>query len=76
MTPWQGPISKKSRPASGNFSDAPITMRTVKEGLRRLRIEGAEADDHDLVVAAYMSEDFREGMEAFLGKRKPNWKGR
>jgi enoyl-CoA hydratase len=55
---------------------APITMRTVKEGLRRLRVEGAEAEDHDLVVAAYMSDDFREGMEAFLGKRKPNWKGK
>jgi len=24
----------------------------------------------------YMSQDFREGMEAFLGKRSPNWTGR
>ena len=55
---------------------APITLRTTKEGLRRLRVEGAKADDRDLVVAAYMSEDFKEGLEAFLGKRKPEWSGR
>jgi enoyl-CoA hydratase len=29
-----------------------------------------------LLLKAYMSEDFREGMDAFLNKRKPNWKGR
>jgi enoyl-CoA hydratase/carnithine racemase len=57
-------------------SHAPITMRATKEGLRRLRLEGAGADDRDLIVEAYMSEDFREGMEAFLAKRKPDWKGR
>ena len=55
---------------------APITLRVTKEGLRRLRIEGSAADDRDLVLAAYLSEDFREGLEAFLAKRKPEWRGR
>ena len=55
---------------------APITLRTTKEALRRLRLEGAKADDRDLVLAAYMSGDFAEGREAFLAKRAPRWKGR
>ncbi len=69
-------ISRVDALAGQLAGHAPITMRTIKEGLRRLRVEGAEAEDKDLIVQAYMSEDFKEGMEAFLGKRKPNWKGR
>ncbi|MBC8130238.1 MAG: enoyl-CoA hydratase/isomerase family protein [Rhizobiaceae bacterium] len=57
-------------------SHAPITMRATKEALRRLRIDGAAADDRDLIVEAYTSADFKEGIEAFLGKRTPRWTGR
>ena len=55
---------------------APLTMRATKEALRRLSAppEGVEGDD--LVLMCYMSEDFREGMDAFLAKRPPRWKGR
>jgi 1,4-dihydroxy-2-naphthoyl-CoA synthase len=28
------------------------------------------------VLMCYMSQDFREGMDAFLTKRKPVWQGR
>lgn len=54
---------------------APLTMQATKEALRRLRI-GERDNDKDLIVQCYMSEDFREGMEAFLAKRTPDWKGR
>ena len=55
---------------------APLTLRATKEALRRLRVEGPDANDHDLVTMAYMSEAFRQGMEAFLSKPKPAWKGK
>lgn len=54
---------------------APLTLQATKEGLRRLRARQADLDDHDLVTLCYTSEDFKEGLEAFLAKRTPDWKG-
>lgn len=53
---------------------APLTLQATKEAIYRLRTKPEEGSD--LVLMCYMSEDFREGMEAFLNKRKPVWKGR
>ncbi|KPH81499.1 MULTISPECIES: enoyl-CoA hydratase/isomerase family protein [Bosea] len=55
---------------------APLTMRATKEALRRLAKAAVPDDGDDLVVMCYGSADFREGMEAFLGKRPPRWQGR
>jgi len=57
-------------------SHAPLTLRATKEGLRRLRAAAAHVDDRDLIQMCYMSNDFREGLDAFLSKRKPNWQGK
>ncbi len=54
---------------------APLTMAASKEGLRRLREATANVQSDDLIVQCYTSSDFREGMDAFLNKRKPVWTG-
>ncbi|MEQ8229447.1 MAG: enoyl-CoA hydratase/isomerase family protein [Rhodospirillales bacterium] len=53
---------------------APVTMRVTKEALRRLGTN-LTPDDRDLIHAAYGSRDFAHGVESFVAKQKPDWKG-
>ena len=55
---------------------APITLSTTKEAMRRLQARIADENIDDLIRHTYGSADFREGMDAFLGKRAPKWTGR
>src|SRR3954465_13898594 len=57
-------------------SMAPLTLQATKEALLRLRPKIEHGEGDDIVLRCYMSQDFREGMDAFLTKRKPVWKGK
>jgi len=54
---------------------APITMAVTKEALRRLQAKMGDENIDDLIRHTYGSADFKEGMDAFLGKRPPKWTG-
>ena len=54
---------------------APLTLQATKEGLRRIGAAVLQDEGRDLITMCYGSEDFREGMDAFLAKRAPKWTG-
>jgi enoyl-CoA hydratase/carnithine racemase len=58
-------------------SNAPLTLRATKEMIRRVLAKRrlAAGDDADMVEMCYTSNDFHEGVAAFLDKRKPKWSG-
>ena len=57
-------------------SNAPLTIRATKEMTRRILAARRPAEsDVDLVEMCYMSGDFKEGVAAFLAKRRPQWTG-
>jgi enoyl-CoA hydratase len=72
-----GDLLARTRELAGRIADhAPLTMAAVKEATRRYIAGVAPKDLEDLILSCYLSQDFQEGVRAFLDKRKPDWQGR
>jgi enoyl-CoA hydratase/carnithine racemase len=54
---------------------APLTLNATKQALSRLQRRLSRDEGEDLILMCYMSRDFREGLDAFLSKRAPQWSG-
>jgi enoyl-CoA hydratase/carnithine racemase len=73
-----GEIERTVRELAAEIAaNAPLTLRATKEMIRRVLAKRrlAPGADADMVEMCYTSADFREGVTAFLAKRKPNWSG-
>ncbi|WP_431795840.1 enoyl-CoA hydratase [Microbacterium enclense] len=65
-----------SRLLTGLRRSAPLTLRTLTATTRRVESALPVPDNDDLLLLAYGSADFQEGVRAFLRKERPEWKGR
>jgi enoyl-CoA hydratase len=61
-----------ARLVAGN---APLTLSATKQAVARLQKRLTRDEGEDLILMCYQSQDFREGLDAFLSKRAPHWRG-
>ena len=70
-------LESRVRELAANLPElAPLTIAATKEATRRMLATLTPHDLDDLIVSCYLSQDFHEGVRAFLEKRKPDWQGR
>jgi len=78
IVPDEGSLRERAQELAEQVAGlAPLTLWATKEALRRIREHFAPPPgaDRDLIAACYMSRDFKEGVESFLAKRQPTWRG-
>jgi len=76
ITTEQGVHTRAEEVAQTLLQHAPLTLLAAKEAMNRFLRMQVPPGPADFVVRNYTSDDFREGVESFLAKRKPRWTGK
>jgi crotonobetainyl-CoA:carnitine CoA-transferase CaiB-like acyl-CoA transferase/enoyl-CoA hydratase/carnithine racemase len=72
-----GTLQEEAARLVGRVRDAaPVSVAALKELHRRVEAGVPTPLDDDVLDRAYGSDDFHEGVAAFLDGRRPDWKGR
>ncbi|MBN1453487.1 MAG: enoyl-CoA hydratase/isomerase family protein [Anaerolineales bacterium] len=79
VVPVESFLSEALSLAEEVASRAPVAIRAGKEAVNTV-FEGSLTDglskEKELFYSLFSTEDQKEGMQAFIEKRKPNWKGK
>nr|WP_205964450.1 enoyl-CoA hydratase/isomerase family protein [Ramlibacter agri] len=75
LLPAESLEASASKLCSRLASLAPVTQEVSKDALNRL-LRHSLPEAEDLIRRCYGSADFKEGVQAFVGKRPPVWSGR
>lgn len=79
VAPAGGALARALEFAARAAAMPPVQLRMCKAGIdayAQALAPAAAALDRDQYLLAQMSEDFAEGVDAFLAKRPPRWRGR
>ena len=74
VVPSESLDAEVARLAADLTQRASSTVQATKALLRRLRDERRPAAADDIIAACYASQEFHEGVTAFLEGRRPAWK--
>ncbi len=79
VVPHEALLSKAGEMAAKIAANPPLAVRNLKEGLRRAshgNVDELGAWVGETLARLFQTEDHREGVQSFLEKREPRFKGR